>query len=96
LWEVNDNYTSKLMSIYYEKISNGLNKSEALRQAKIEFIKKYSPNPYFWSAFILSGDTSNLELPSRNTLPFYIIGSAAIFLGFFFLFILLKNKKPKF
>jgi CHAT domain-containing protein/Flp pilus assembly protein TadD len=65
LWPVNDEYTAKLMDLFYQNLISGMNKSEALRQAKIEFIKKYSANPYFWSAFILCGNTSDLKLQSR-------------------------------
>ena len=62
LWEVNDKYTSRLMTLFYKKLSDGLDKSEALRQAKIEFIKEYSPNPYYWGAFVLTGDISNFRI----------------------------------
>ncbi len=62
LWEVNDKYTSKLMTSFYRKLYDGMDKSEALRQAKIEFIKDYSPNPYYWSAFVLSGDVSKINV----------------------------------
>ncbi|MDR3610025.1 MAG: CHAT domain-containing protein [Ignavibacteriaceae bacterium] len=66
LWEVNDKYTSKFMTLFYQKLSDGLDKSEALRQAKIEFIKEYSPNPYYWGAFILSGDISTIPIEHNH------------------------------
>ena len=67
LWDVNDKYTSKLMALFYEKLSMGYDKSKALRLAKTEFIQKYSPNPYYWGAFILSGNISPVQLkPSEN------------------------------
>ena len=72
LWEVNDKYTSKLMTMFYQKLSEGFDKSEALRQAKIEFIKTQSPNPYFWAAFVLSGNTSKLKLESPSAFSPYI------------------------
>ncbi len=67
LWDVNDRYTSKLMTLFYEKLNMGYDKSRALRLAKSEFIKKYSPNPYYWSAFVLSGNISPVTLkPHKN------------------------------
>lgn len=72
LWEVNDKYTSKLMTIFYQKLSEGFDKSEALRLAKVEFIQKHSPNPYFWAAFVLSGNTSKLKLESPSVFSPYI------------------------
>lgn len=62
LWDVNDKYTSKLMTLFYEKLSMGYDKSKALQLAKTEFIKEYSPNPYYWGAFVLSGNVSPVEL----------------------------------
>ncbi|MFZ1518377.1 MAG: CHAT domain-containing protein [Ignavibacteriaceae bacterium] len=75
LWDVNDKYTSLFMQSFYKYISEGFDKSEALRKAKIFFRKNYSANPYYWSAFILSGDVSkiqDLKTASSNYL-FYIL-----------------------
>lgn len=73
-WEVNDKYTSNLMELFYKKLGEGLNKSEALRMAKIEFIKKYSPNPYYWASFTLNGDVSKINLrTSFNVMPLIYI-----------------------
>ena len=60
LWDVNDKYTYLFMELFYENLSNGLSKIESLQKAKVEFIKKYSPNPYYWGAFVLSGNTLRL------------------------------------
>jgi hypothetical protein len=69
-----------------------LDKSKALRMAKIDFINEYSPNPYFWSAFILSGNTEGISLNTPTSfLPYYIgltLAAAAVFL-----FITIKKKK---
>ena len=58
LWNVQDIATKELMVKFYENIlEKGMNKEEALRQAKLEMIKsrKYS-SPYFWSAFVMYGE----------------------------------------
>ncbi|MFZ0454369.1 MAG: CHAT domain-containing protein [Ignavibacteriaceae bacterium] len=61
------------MSLFYKKLSDGLDKSEALQQAKIEFIKKYSPDPYYWAAFVLSGNVSKINIETnQNVLPHII------------------------
>lgn len=78
LWEVNDKYTSKFMLLFYKRLSEGFDKSEAIRFAKLDFIKEYSPNPFYWSAFILNGNITKIELKQNvNMLP-YIIGLLAI------------------
>jgi CHAT domain-containing protein/uncharacterized protein YqgQ len=73
LWDVNDRYTSKLMTLFYEKLSMGYDKSKALRLAKIEFIQKYSPDPYYWAAFVLSGNISTIDLKQNKNLSLSII-----------------------
>jgi CHAT domain-containing protein/Tfp pilus assembly protein PilF len=85
LWEVNDKYTSRLMTLFYKKLSDGFDKSEALRQAKIEFIKVYSPNPYYWGAFVLSGDISKLQIKHHYNYYYLFIGLVALVLIIFFL-----------
>jgi len=73
LWDVNDKYTSKLMTLFYEKLSMGYGKSKALRLAKTEFIQKYSPNPYFWGAFVLSGNVAPVQLEPRKDISLSIM-----------------------
>jgi CHAT domain-containing protein/Flp pilus assembly protein TadD len=88
LWEVNDKYTAKLMALFYKKLSEGNTKSQALRSAKIEFIQQESANPFFWSAFIISGNISPVEIrQSQNTYPYIIailliVGAASLILFF--------------
>ncbi|GBD87272.1 CHAT domain protein [bacterium BMS3Abin03] len=75
LWDVNDKYTAIFMKIFYKHLTGGENKTEALRLAKIEFIKNYSPNPYYWSAFILAGDVSKIQFTSKQSdMYYYILG----------------------
>jgi CHAT domain-containing protein len=67
LWDVNDKYTSYFMKEFYEFLSKGLDKPEALRKAKLSFINKYSANPYYWAAFVLSGNPSRMQIQSAST-----------------------------
>jgi len=94
LWEVNDKYTSTLMTIFYQKLSEGYDKSEALRLAKVEFIKKHSPNPYFWGAFVLSGNTSKIKLETPSTFsPYFTIMLVVVLIAvLYYLFIRRKKK----
>ena len=57
LWQVNDQSTKELMVSYYQKLNQGLGRSEAMRQAQLEMQQnqKYQ-HPYFWAAFINSGN----------------------------------------
>jgi len=70
LWDVNDKYTSYFMKEFYEFLSQGIDKPEALRKAKLSFIDKYSANPYYWAAFVLSGNPSGMNLSTVSS--FYL------------------------
>jgi CHAT domain-containing protein/Flp pilus assembly protein TadD len=57
LWKVADDATKDLMVNYYTRLKKGEGRSEALHNAQRDMLKseKYS-HPYFWAAFIPSGD----------------------------------------
>ena len=61
LWYVDDVGTQEMMVKYYQKLNQGEARGEAFRQAQLELLKsKKHAHPYFWSAFILSGDWTEL------------------------------------
>jgi CHAT domain-containing protein len=87
LWDVNDKYTSLFMQSFYKYISEGYDKSEALRKAKLFFKQNYSSNPYYWSAFVLSGDVSkiqNVRAASLNYLIFILLGAFVFIFAIYF------------
>ncbi|MDJ0674408.1 MAG: CHAT domain-containing protein [Calothrix sp. MO_167.B42] len=63
LWKVDDNPTKDLMVAYYNKLLGKQGRSQALRQTQLDMLngklrgenKKYD-HPYYWAAFIPSGD----------------------------------------
>lgn len=77
LWDVNDKYTSLFMQSFYKYLSEGFDKSQSLRKAKLFFKQNYSANPYYWSAFVLSGDISKIntiKAASTNYLLYILLG----------------------
>jgi CHAT domain-containing protein len=62
-WEVSDDATKDLMINYYACLKNGEGRSIALHNAQRDMLKneKYS-HPYYWAAFIPSGDWRPLNL----------------------------------
>ena len=58
LWSADDTYTVTLMERFYTHIAERQEKSEALRQAKLDVLKQYGEQlpPYYWGAFVLVGD----------------------------------------
>lgn len=60
LWSVEDDSTAYLMEHFYGYIQDGIGKTEALRQAKLDTMEEY-PSPYHWAAFTLIGDMGKVE-----------------------------------
>lgn len=63
LWTVEDQTGSSLMTHFYNYLSNGLSKDEALREAKLTYLESADPlkaHPYFWSGYVTMGDVSPL------------------------------------
>jgi tetratricopeptide (TPR) repeat protein len=55
LWPVQDQQTSQLMIAFYQHLKAGSSVAAALRSAQLE-VRAEHPNPYYWSAFNLTGD----------------------------------------
>ncbi len=63
LWQVSDFGTQSLMARYYQNLTDGMGRSEALRAVQLEMIAEggeYS-HPYYWAAFILAGEWGALR-----------------------------------
>jgi CHAT domain-containing protein len=58
LWRVADRPTTEFMKQLYFELGRGEPKAEALRLAKLQFLRSGTPlrHPRFWAAFVLNGD----------------------------------------
>ena len=66
LWSVNDKTASEFATSFYTNINNGISKSEALREAKLTILTGSNANPYYWGAYMLIGNPSQLtEKPAK-------------------------------
>ncbi len=83
LWSINDQSTSSLMDHYYKGLKDGLRKEVALQEAKLTYLEQSdhtAADPFYWSSFMLIGDTSPI---ASGHSPFFIllpIGLAAFML----------------
>ena len=63
LWRVGDKATSELMLRFYGRFWAGESATDALREAKLEFLAHpASAHPADWAAFTIEGD-GNVRLP---------------------------------
>lgn len=75
LWRVADEPTRELMKQFYFELNRGASKAEALRLAKLRFLRSETPlrHPRFWAAFILGGDGLH---PIPRVLPWSWLAAA--------------------
>ena len=80
LWKINDASSLKIMNAFYKNLSQSKTKNKALQLAKLEFIDTNAQNalahPYYWSGFIISGDTSMVT--SNHQWIWYLLGLVII------------------
>jgi len=58
LWSVNDRLAARMMTSFYKYLVKGMDYAEALRQAKLEFLRDPKPvygYPGLWAVFMLEG-----------------------------------------
>lgn len=83
LWPAADKVTADLMKSFYENLKFGLDKDEALRLAKIQFLQEQNNlvgHPYYWGSFILMGQTDPIRI--KNLYGYYIAFGAILLFGF--------------
>ena len=92
LWNVNDAQTTKLMTLFYTNLKEGMPKDEALRKAKLTYIENENlTSPYFWAAFTPTGDMKAIEISSNSKLKYIGIGALLLVLLFGVRFFLKKR-----
>jgi CHAT domain-containing protein/Flp pilus assembly protein TadD len=63
LWPVSDEATRDLMIPYYKALQEGVGRGEGLRQVQLQMIRGHKDrrHPFYWAAFIQSGEWANLD-----------------------------------
>lgn len=100
LWNVDDEQTPALMEKFYISLNKGLTKPKAIQQAKNDYLKSaigFKAHPYYWSGFMVIGNTQSLDIANSSNLPnyltiFLITSTLVIILAIFRRKIISKNK----
>ncbi|MEM6346947.1 MAG: CHAT domain-containing protein [Bacteroidota bacterium] len=79
LWQADDEATRGIMDLFFDKMQDGVTKSEALRQAKLAFLSQTDrAHPHFWGAFLVIGQ--NTPLQEKSYWP-WLLGLGILVLG---------------
>ena len=93
LWEVPDQPTKEIMVSFYKNLKTGDSKSEALRQAKLEFLERRQgtklAQPYYWAGFVLYGDDS--PIVNDHLILVCVLGFSLMSILFIFIYKRIKK-----
>jgi CHAT domain-containing protein/tetratricopeptide (TPR) repeat protein len=76
LWSVNAKSTAHIFSLFFDKLSDGKTKAQALRAAKLNHLQSASmpdQNPYVWAAFVFYGNDGQAALHPQNNLSIVLL-----------------------
>lgn len=94
LWSLNDQSGAVIIEQFYKNLSEGMEKDEAIRQAKLFYLDNYPSeytHPFMWAAFVQVGDYSSIQINHKSNWNYYIIGAVVSLL--LFLLLMLKTRK---
>ena len=94
LWVIEDKSGVKLMTEFYKELAKGRSKDEALRNAKLKFIKEENltrAHPFYWSAYICVGNPKPLFIAGKNL--YIIVASVIIIVTILFIIKKILHKK---
>lgn len=60
LWRINDESTAVFMNWFYRYLSEGKDKAQALRLAKLRMLDSRYSHPFYWASFVLNGDYNSV------------------------------------
>lgn len=93
LWEVNDRFGSLVIQKFYDNLANGINKKQALYQAKKDVLNQGNAlyaHPYYWAGLTLMGDESKIQFINRYQWDKLVIVFAPIL---FIIVVLFQTRK---
>lgn len=79
LWQADDKTTRLMMNRFFHHLNEGMDKSLALRQAKLDYLESAElVHPYYWGAFVLIGENEPIEIPSSFPWMWVLVGMVLI------------------
>lgn len=96
LWAVEDRSGADLMTSFYKYLAEGKTKDEALRLAKIDYLKssdQMRSHPHFWAAYMSIGNTTPLTGVSKPVgAVYYILGISLLFILSAVAFVVIRRR----
>lgn len=93
LWKIDEQSSAEILKYFYDNLSIGLTKDEALKKAKLTYISNAEGRtiaPQYWAGLVLIGDTSPIDLDTSKSWIWWLIMGIIIILLFL---VLIRNSK---
>nr|WP_315140436.1 CHAT domain-containing tetratricopeptide repeat protein [uncultured Flavobacterium sp.] len=68
-WKIDELSSTQIITSFFDYLSQGLTKSEALQKAKMDFLATANPktaNPIYWAGLNIMGNNNTIELRKNN------------------------------
>lgn len=76
LWKIDEESSAKIVELFYNNLSKGMPKDEALRNAKLSYISTAEGRtaaPQYWAGLVLIGDTSPIDFNNAVAWWWYVM-----------------------
>ncbi|MEO6133657.1 MAG: CHAT domain-containing protein [Ginsengibacter sp.] len=97
LWKIDEQTSIIITDHFYKFLQDGLSKDEALRKAKLEYLRTHQGRqlaPQYWAGLVIMGDTSPLVFEPASTKWWYLFITVAILaLAFSIIYYRKRNKR---
>ncbi len=83
LWKIDERSSAEIIELFYDYIKSGKPKDEALRLAKLDYIKNTDGRtvaPQYWAGLALMGDTSPIVISTGTNWLYWILGIGLLFI----------------
>jgi len=83
LWKVDEQSSAEIIAHFYINIKKGMDKDEALQQAKLAYLKTAKGrtlNPQYWAGLVIIGDTTPIEMATSSNIIYWILGFVVLFI----------------
>lgn len=84
LWKIDEKTSAVIMELFYENLAQGMEKDEALRKAKLDYLTKgggRTLSPQYWSGLVLIGNVEAVEVGGRKWWWWVMVGVVVVIGG---------------
>lgn len=83
LWPVGDQTAAQIVSTFYSGLNDGLNKAEALRQARLQYLNHTNSDPYLWGSMVIYGNIDSPFLDFPKSVLIQLFSGVVLAVGIF-------------